>query len=124
MSERFNEQMLEATFGFARVALSNCILLNGAAATALISLLSAQKGPIDYAMHNAILRFAIGAGLGGVASLLAYIGQRLNWEQEAHGRKLRSPISVALCAALAISITACSLFFTGCLAAVTSLQLR
>jgi len=58
MSEKFAEQMLGATFDFARLALSNAILINGAAATALMAFLTNRSGEISigFAQRRAAFR--------------------------------------------------------------------
>jgi hypothetical protein len=123
MSGSFADQMLKATFGFARLALSNAILINGAAATALMAFLATRSvGGIPVGFYNAVLRFAVGAGLGGAASMLAYIGQRLDWERAArppgNHRATVAVISVAMLA----GASAYLLFFSGCFAAAGALN--
>ena len=71
--------MLGATFAYARLALGQVVLLNGAGATALLAFIPAH-GAIAADLRCAVLLFAFGAGLGVVATVLAYFGQRVNWE--------------------------------------------
>ena len=77
--DNFHDSMLNATFAFARLALSQVVLLNGAGATALLAFMSSHDS-VGGGMRCAVVLFAIGAGLGVFATVLAYFGQRCNWE--------------------------------------------
>jgi hypothetical protein len=77
--QKFTEQMLAATFDFARLALSSLILLNSGAATAALAFIGAH-GRIIALLPYALGAFALGAASGAVSALLAYFGQRANWE--------------------------------------------
>ena len=99
---KFSGQMLGATFDYAKLALSSLILLSGAAATALLAFIGTHGG-IGPAGWLALLCFAIGAWLGGVASVLAYFVQRLDWEI-ASGRRTRSRLITPLFTAACVSI--------------------
>lgn len=76
----FQEQMLDETFELARLGLNNAVLLNGAAATSLLALAGLGGTEGRDALLLAVMWFGSGAGLGGLASVLAYFGQRCNWE--------------------------------------------
>ena len=78
-TEKFNELMLQATFDFARLALGNAVLLNGAGATALLAFMSTHQN-LSAGCRCGVLLFAVGAACGGIATVLAYLGQRQNWE--------------------------------------------
>jgi len=89
-SDKFAGQMLEATFAYSRLALNNVILLNGAGAVAFLAFLGARQSRVSSSAKQALIEFAAGAALGGAASLLAYVGQRFDWQQTTgqrrHGR--------------------------------------
>ena len=118
---KFAEQMLDATFSFARLALSNAILINGAAATALIAFL-ANNTTASTGHYNAVLRFAFGAGLGGVACMLAYVGQRCDWERATNPPGSPKLTNALITSALVAGSVSYILFFYGCLAAASSLR--
>lgn len=89
----FQEQMLDQTFEMSRLALNNAVLLNGAAASALLAFLGLAAPPAREPLTTAVIWFGCGAGLGGSASVVAYLGQRCNWEyskDEAQRKKLES----------------------------------
>jgi hypothetical protein len=76
----FQEQMLNQTFELSRLALNNAVLLNGAAATALLAFLGLAAPHAREPLTTAVIWFGSGAGLAGWASVFAYVGQRFNWE--------------------------------------------
>lgn len=117
--EEFSARMLEETFRFARLALSNAILINGAAATAVAAFLAHRSAPPSAAMHNAILRFAVGAGLGGVASMFAYFGQRLDWDISTNRARPAWLVNTMIWLAVGSGVAAYVMFFVGCDAAAS-----
>ena len=72
--------MLDQTFELFRLALNNAVLLNGAAAFTLLPFLGLAARLTRGPLTTAVVWFGCGAGLGGLASVLAYLGQRCNWE--------------------------------------------
>jgi hypothetical protein len=121
--EKFSGQMLEATFGFARLALGNLILLNGAAAAAFLAFLGARGGNITPLAKHALLAFALGAAFGGFASMLAYFGQRFDWEQTTNRRKWPRTTNVLIYAVAICAVTGYLLFPIGCLNALNTIDL-
>lgn len=130
--KEFQKTMLEATFAFARLALTNAILLNGAAATALLAFLGTAVVPNRPPLIAAIFWFGFGTMAGGASSLLAYFGQRQNWEWSkvedtpaatlpksvGHGRAAHVLIWLAIIAGAAAYI----LFFVGAVLAACGLR--
>ncbi|MEP7245439.1 MAG: hypothetical protein ABI885_17440 [Gammaproteobacteria bacterium] len=114
--------MLEATFEFAKLALSNAILINGGAAAALIAFFADGTRKTSAGLYYAILGFAIGAGVGGLASILAYFGQRLDWAQATNRPYSPGLLKAALITAMLFGVFAYVLFFAGCFAAASSLR--
>jgi hypothetical protein len=116
----FTDRMLEETFAFARLALSNAILLNGVAATAVAAYLAQlHDAHLPAGFRNAIFRFAVGAGLGGVASMLAYLGQRLDWDSSV-GRNRGHVTGIVIWLALISGASAYGLFFWALAAAASA----
>lgn len=117
--KEFSARMLEETFRFAHLALANAVLINGAAATAVAAFLAHRSGPVPAAMHCAILWFALGAGFGGLASMFAYFGQRLDWAHSAGRDRFKWLIGPMVTLAVAAGVGAYVMFFVGCYAAAS-----
>lgn len=81
---QFMDRMLGATFDFARLGLANGILINGGASVALMAFLGTSAASAKKDLRFALLVFSVCTGVGGVASLLAYVGQRIDWERHAY----------------------------------------
>ena len=62
--KKFAEQMLGATFEFAKLAISSLIVLNAGAATALLAFIGTHG--VTASAGHALFSFALGAGLGGI----------------------------------------------------------
>ncbi len=104
-TDNFHDSMLGATFAYSRLALTQVVLLNGAGATALLAFMSSH-GAVAGGVRCAVVLFALGAGLGVFATVLAYFGQRVNWEAvkvnpDARSSKANTIIVVAMLAVLA-----------------------
>jgi hypothetical protein len=114
---QFSDRMLEETFEFARLTINSAILLNGAAATALLAFGAQRPEGLTNAVGTALVCFAFGAGLGGITALFAYVGQRCNWEHSKGTTGKRSS-GVAASALLTIAILTClasyAAFALGC----------
>lgn len=107
-ADKVHDSMLGATFAYSRLALTQVVLLNGAGATALLAFISSH-GSVGGGVRCAVVLFALGAGLGVFATVLAYFGQRVNWEAvkvnpDAPSSKANTIIRVAMFAALAALI--------------------
>jgi hypothetical protein len=63
-----------------------------------------------------LLEFAIGTAFGGAASLLAYLGQRFDWELAAGRRHDRRAADRLIIAALISGTVGYVLFVLGCVA--------
>jgi hypothetical protein len=115
--DNFARQMLEATFAYSRLALNNVILLNGAGAVAFLAFLGARHDRVGSPAQHALIEFATGAALGGLASILAYLGQRFDWElatgRSSHGRATGRLIGAATLSGIASYV----LFVLACIAA-------
>jgi hypothetical protein len=104
--------MLTATFEFAKLAVSSLIILNGAAATALLAFIG-SRGVIGGSSRSALLAFALGAGFGGVSSALAYFGQRLDWNSASGRRSYSRAVPYFIGSAITLVIFGYAMFFTG-----------
>lgn len=119
-SRKFSEQMLGATFDFAKLAVTSLILLSGAAATALLAFIGTHTA-VGKQAWIAVTAFAVGAWLGGMSSVLAYTGQRLDWEI-ASGRRTDSRfIAPVFWTAYVFVGVGYLLFVVGCIAASSAL---
>lgn len=131
-NQQFQNTMLEATFAFARLTLTNAILLNGAAATALLAFLGSANAETRGPFVCAISCFAWGTMSGGVASLLAYLGQRQNWEWSivedtpeattAQSRRQGRMAHILIVLAILAGVAAYVLFLVGALMAARGLR--
>jgi hypothetical protein len=118
--KKFAEQMLGATFEFAKLAVSSLILLNAGAATAVLAFLGTHGEALAHGKLS-VLFFTFGAGLGGVASALAYLGQRGDWEVATGRRKKTRWVSGLIWAAIACLTFGYALFFVGSGVAATAI---
>jgi hypothetical protein len=114
---QFSDRMLEETFEFARLAVNSAILLNGAAATALLAFGAQRPEGLTHAVGTALVCFAFGASLGGITALFAYFGQRCNWEHS-KGTAGKRGWGAAASALLTVAILTClasyAAFALGC----------
>jgi hypothetical protein len=118
--KKFAEQMLGATFEFAKLAISSLILLNAGAATALLAFIgSHHEATVPASL--ALLSFAVGAGLGGIGSVSAYVGQRLDWELATGRRNSRFATDVFVRLAIACVLVGYVFFFVGCVMAAADI---
>ena len=109
-ADNFHDSMLGATFAFARLALSQVVLLNGAGATTLLAFMSSH-GSVGSGVRCAVVLFAFGAGLGVIATVIAYVGQRVNWEAiKADPAACSSKADTILCGAMLAALAALVLF--------------
>jgi hypothetical protein len=126
----FQEQMLDQTFELSRLALNNSVLLNGAAASALLAFLGLAAPHAREPLTTAVIWFGSGAALGGWASVLAYVGQRCNWESSKYEgkstdqRKRRNwmiPATLLLYSAVIACLAAFTAFVVGAVLAANAL---
>jgi hypothetical protein len=120
--KKFAEQMLGATFEFAKLAISSLILLNAGAATALLAFIGSHGNTVA-PTRCALLAFTTGAGVGGFASMLAYLGQRLDWAVASGRRKDVHASNILLWAALICVLGGYLLFFVGCVVATRGMNI-
>lgn len=116
-NDKFSGQMLEATFAYSRLALNNVILLNGAGAVAFLAFLGARPGRVGSSAKHALIEFALGAALGGAASLLAYVGQRFDWQGISGGTHRGRTAGRLILAAVFSAVMSYVLFLLACIAA-------
>ena len=120
----FQEKMLDQTFELSRLALNNAVLLNGAAASALLAFLGLAAPPARGPLTTAVIWFGCGAGLGGLASVLAYLGQRCNWEyskNESLRRNWKLAADLLLWPATIVCLASFAVFARGAAIAARSL---
>lgn len=120
--KKFTEQMLAATFEFAKLALTTLVLLNSGAATAVLAFMGAHRSIVAL-IPEAASAFAFGAALGGISALFAYFGQRANWE--AIREDPEAPLTAAnfwFTTALVCTVLGYVLFFFGCVIATVALN--
>jgi hypothetical protein len=127
----FQEQMLDQTFELSRLTLNNAVLLNGAAATALLAFLGLAPPHAREALTTAVMWFGCGAGFGGFASVFAYVGQRFNWESSKYedkptdkdkGRKWMTAANFLLYSAAVVCFAAFAAFARGAALAADALS--
>ncbi len=113
----FGSNMLRATFEFGQLAIKQLVLINGGGAIAILGYLGATASngalsPFQRAIvSHALFLFAAGVGLGALTALLAYLGQRGDYEIASEGTrdwlKRSSSPAIAVAGLTALGSIAC-----------------